>query len=132
MNKVLITRIMGIVMILASIGFLVYSFIATQNYVKTEATVVSVEYDSTVVYDPEDTTTVDDHIVTMEYVVDGKTYQTETHAQQGDYSVGQKTEIRYNPGNPQNVVVGEMNLPIIIGICAVVVIIGVIILIKSR
>lgn len=132
MNKVLITRIIGIVMILASIGFLVFSFIATQNYVKTEATVVSVEYDSTVTYDPDDDTTRDDHIVTMEYVVDGKTYQTVIHAQQGDYSIGQKTEIRYNPANPQNVAVGEMNLPIIIGICAAAVIIGAIIIIKGK
>ncbi len=132
MNKAVIMRIVGIVLILGSIVFLVVSFINTQNYVKTEATVVSVEYDPTVIYDPDDDTTLDDHIVTMEYVVDGKTYKTEIHAQQSAYSVGQKTEIRYDPQSPQNTAIGEMSLPLLIGICAADVVIGAIVLFKSK
>lgn len=132
MNKAVIMRIFGIVLILGSIGFLIISFISTQNYVKTEATVVSVEYDPTVTYDPDDPNTSNDHIVTMEYVVDKKTYQTQINANQSDYSIGQKTEIRYDPQNPNNTIIGEMSLPLIIGICAAVVIIGVINLVKSK
>ena len=84
------------------------------------------------IYDPDDPNSSNDHIVTMEYVVDGKTYQTEINANQSDYSVGQKTEIRYDPQNPNNTVIGEMSLPLLIGICAVTVIIGAIVLFKSK
>ena len=125
-------RIVGIVLIIGSIVFLVVSFISTQNYVKTEATVVSVEYDSTVIYDPDEPNTSNDHIVTMEYAVDGKTYQTQINANQSDYSVGQKTEIKYDPNNPNNTSVGEMSLPLLIGLCAAAVIIGAIVIFKSK
>ena len=132
MNKTLIMRIVGIVLIIGSIVFLVVSFISTQNYVKTEATVVSVEYDSTVIYDPDEPNTSNDHIVTMEYAADGKTYQTQINANQSDYSVGQKTEIKYDPNNPNNTSVGEMSLPLLIGLCAAAVIIGAIVIFKSK
>lgn len=132
MNKTVIMRIVGIVLILGSIVFMVVSFINTQNYVKTEATVVAVEYDPTVIYDPDDPNTSNDHIVTMEYVVDGKTYQTQINANQSDYSVGQKTEIKYDPQNPNNISIGEISLPLLIGICAATVIIGAIVLFKSK
>lgn len=131
MNKSMIMRIVGILMVLFSIGFVVVSFINTQRFVKTEATVISVEYDPTVIYDPDDVTTSDDHVVTMEYVVDGKKYTTEIHAKQNDYSVGQKTEISYDPNDPQSISVGSMSLPILIIFCAVALIIGVIIFIKA-
>ena len=131
MNKTLIMRVVGILAVLVSVGFAVFSFISTQNYVKTEATVISVEYDPSVIYDPDDTTTNDDHIVKMEYVVDGKTYSAEIHAQQGDYSVGQKTEISYDPQNPQNNAVGNMSLPILLIFCGVALVIGIIVFIKA-
>lgn len=132
MNKTLIMRIVGIVLIIGSIVFLVVSFISTQNYVKTEATVVSVEYDPTVINDTDDAASTQDYLVTMEYTVNGKTYQTEIHANQIDYSVGQKTEIKYDPNNPNNTSVGEMSLPLLIGLCAAAVIIGAIVIFKSK
>ena len=127
----MIMRIVGILIVLFSICFVVFSFISTQNYVKTEATVISVEYDPTVIYDPDDATTTDDHIVAMEYIVDGKKYTTEIHAEQNDYSVGQKTEIRYDPHDPQSTAVGNMTLPVLIIFCAVALVVGIIIFIKA-
>ena len=112
----MIMRIVGILIVLFSIGFVVFSFISTQNYVKTEATVISVEYDPTVIYDPDDATTTDDHIVTMEYIVDGKKYTT---------------EIRYDPHDPQSTAVGNMTLPVLIIFCAVALVVGIIIFIKA-
>ena len=89
------------------------------------------EYDPTVVPDDDDHNP-EDYKVTMEYSVDGKSYTTEIHAHQSDYSIGENVEIKYDPDAPENTAVGNLSLPVVIGISAVVLIVGGIIVVVGR
>ena len=56
--------------------------------------------------------------------VNGTSYNAEIDASEGAYSVGNTVEVRYDPHNPKNIVVGDMSLPVMTAIGAAAVIIG--------
>ncbi len=129
MNKRPFVLILGVVMILGSIGFLIWSFVSTQGYEKTTAIVTSVEFDPTVIDNDEGAT--ENYKITIEYTVNGQKYTTDYNATEGAYSVGQQIELKYDPQNPNNTSRGEMSLPLLIGICAAIVVVGGIIIVKN-
>lgn len=127
--KKIIAMILGVLMVIGSIGFLIWSFVSTQDYEKTTATVISIEYDPTVIQDNDSIT--EDYKVTMEYTVNGQKYTTEFNTNEGAYTVGQQVELNFDPQNPNSTTYGEMSLPVLIVICAVIALIGAVIVLKS-
>ena len=73
-----------------------------------------------------------DYDVTFEYEVDGKTYTATYDCYQSDYSVGDEVKIYYDPDKPQDTSLGKMSLPVLIGISAAALVVGVIVIIKAR
>ena len=123
--------IAGIVIIIASIVFLAIMYVTTQHYVEITAKVISMEYDPTATIDDENGS-VQDYDVTFEYEVDGKTYTATYDCNQSDYSVGDEVKLRYDPDKPENTSLVNFSLPMLIGISAATLVIGVIVIIKGR
>lgn len=131
MSKKNTITIVGIVVILATIGFLIYIVVSTRNYAETTAKVISVEFDPTATPDADETT-VKDYKVTLEYTVDEKVYTLEINAYQKDYSVGEEVKLWYDPNKPNNTALGRMSIPVLIGICAAALVVGTVVIIKAR
>ena len=125
-----IASILGILLIIGSIGLLVWSFIDSRNYVDTTGTVISVEFDPTVISDPDEVT--NDYKILIEYIVDGTNYTTEIYAQEHDYSVGESVEMSYDPNKPENSMVGKMSLPVLIGFSVGILVVGILAFRKGR
>ena len=125
-----IASILGILLIIGSIGLFVFAFINTRNYVDTTGTVISVEFDPTVISDPDEVP--QEYKVLIEYIVDGINYTTEIYAQEHDYSVGESVEMSYDPDKPENSAVGKMSLPVLIGFSAAILVFGILTFGKGR
>ena len=129
MIRKILFRLFGIVLVLASVGFAIWSYVDTRDYITTTGSVTAVEFDPTVIQEDEGVTK--DHKVTIEYTVDGTKYETEVYAAENDYHVGDQEEVGYDPGNPNNTAVGRMSLPVLIAIVAVAVIVGIVLIFKA-
>ncbi len=126
----LVGMIISILIIVVGIGFVIWMYVSSRNYVEAKATVKSVVYDPTAVSSDDEADK--DYKVTFEYTVDGKTYTTETNASKSDYSVDEEVKIAYDPDKPGDCMVGgKMPLWAMIGICVAVFIVGGIGFIKS-
>ncbi|MBR1751180.1 MAG: DUF3592 domain-containing protein [Ruminococcus sp.] len=130
MGKKNLMSIIGIVVIIASIVFLVVSYVTTQDYVEITAKVISMEYDPSATTDDDGVT--QDYDVTFEYEVDGKTYTATYDCNESDYSIGDEVKLNYDPDKPQDTSLGKMSLPVLIGISAAALVVGVIVIIKAR
>ena len=129
MNRRVLTIGSGLFVIVAALGFLIWSYVSTRNYVAATAEVTSVEYDPNVAQDDEGPA--DDYLVKFQYTVNEKTYNSSIHAGKKDYAVGDTIKIKYDPQKPGNTEVGSMSLPMVIGIGVVIVASGVLIMLRG-
>lgn len=128
--KKLIANLIATVMVIGMIVFVIWAYVSTKDYVETTAKVTAVEFDPTVV--PDDDGSAQDYKVTLAYTVDGKDYTAEIHAHQSDYSVDEAVKIKYDPEKPENTSVGNLSLPLVIGICVVTLVIAGISFVRGR
>lgn len=90
------------------------------NWPETTGTIKSIELVQEAV-DAEDT---DVYEVMVEYKVDGKTYLSDLGTYQDDFEVGKEISIRYNPENPEGIVLPGKGVSIIFIIAGVIAAIG--------
>lgn len=105
----------GLVLIIFSV-FVFIGVDKTSRYPKIEAEVSSVElYEASHYDEVSDTWTEDTYKVNVKYTVDGTDYDSEYGIFSGNYNVGDKVTICYNPDNPNEIAQPNgILLPIII------------------
>ena len=85
-------------------GIVVLSInLKNQNYVKTEATISKVDLVEEAHTDANGDVVQATYKVTVKYTVDGKDYEEELGDMPGEYKVGNKMTIYYNPKNPKEI-----------------------------
>ncbi|MBP3896541.1 MAG: DUF3592 domain-containing protein [Mogibacterium sp.] len=93
-------KIIAVIIAVIALAFGVYStFIQSAGYMKTTATIVSIEEDQE---SGED----DSYIVTARYTVDGKEYSNVLDSYSPSYEVGGTVEVRYDPADPDKITSG--------------------------
>ena len=122
--------LLGILLIVGTIGFMIYVAVSTRDYQPVEAKVVSMEYDPTYIPTDDDDQT-PRYNAGLTYTVDGKEYRTEIQVREDEYKVGETVKIKYDPKNPESISVGEMPLALMIGIGIVAFLLGAGVIIKG-
>ena len=104
----LVMSVIGIALLIWG-GFSLSSFLKKKNtYIETVGIVVDYEISGGYDSDPYDEYYDEDimYAPIVEYVVDGKVYETVHHVSSGrpEYFIGQKVTLKYNPNNPEDVI----------------------------
>ena len=93
-------RIFAVIIAVAALAFGVYStFIQSAGYLKTTATIVSIEEDL-------ESGEEDSYIVTVRYTVGDKEYINVLDSYSPSYEAGGTVEIRYDPADPNKITSG--------------------------
>ncbi|MBQ3291104.1 MAG: DUF3592 domain-containing protein [Mogibacterium sp.] len=93
-------RIFAVIIAVAALAFGVYStFIQSAGYLKTTATIVSIEEDL-------ESGEEDSYIVTVRYTVGDKEYTNVLDSYSPSYEAGGTVEIRYDPADPNKITSG--------------------------
>ena len=93
-------RIFAVIIAVIALAFGIYStFFQSAGYLKTTATIVSIEEDQE---SGED----DSYIVTAKYTVDGTEYTNVLDSYSPSYKVGGTVEVRYDPSDPNKITSG--------------------------
>ena len=103
MNNRITKLIVSVVAILGGILFIVLGFVGisqVKNFPEIEATVTSVETESTV---DTDGTTTETTTVYVKYVVDGEEYNEQLDDASSNVKEGDQITVRYNPEKPNKV-----------------------------
>ena len=88
----------GFMSLVALVAGIYLTFFHSKGFVKTEATIVSIE---TIPAEFEDDD--DEHVVTVSYVVDGKTYTEVLDSYSPSYKEGKVINVAYDPNHPETV-----------------------------
>ena len=89
-------------LILTIFGVIVLSInLKNQNYIKTDATISSVELVEEAHTDANGDVVQATYKIKVKYTVDSKEYEEELGELPGEYKVGSKMTIYYNPDNPK-------------------------------
>jgi len=93
-------KIFAVILAVIALAFGVYStFIQSAGYMKTTATIVSIEED-------QESGDDDSYIVTAKYTVDGTEYTNVLDSYSPTYKVGGTVEVRYDPADPNKITSG--------------------------
>ena len=93
----------GLILVIVSI-FVFVSVDKTASYPRIEAEISNVELHEAGHYDNvSDTYTEDTYKITVKYTIDGTDYENEYGIFSGNYNVGDKVTICYNPDDPNDI-----------------------------
>ena len=100
------------------------------KYTETQATITKIDTEQ--VYDSDTDTYRDEYKITVEYTVDGKKYVSELGEKPSKFNEGMELTVLYDVDNPSKVILpGKSGSYIMIGLGAVGVIIGIVLILKK-